>query len=300
MTWKFRFLVALTILVFVHRSEAQKGVFTTYSTTWNGFTRVYSIYVPPNLQQPSPAMVMVLHQTISSLQTQPPIQVCNLLLGWEKYADEFGFLLVCPVSTWIQHVGNWWHWDSYNADFTFPIVPDDSGFLRNLIEMISPLYNIDPTRVFCTGMSSGAMMCHRLAIDSSDLVAAIATVSSVVWISTNTLPTALGPVSVLEYHGDADPLLQYCGGTASAWGYMLLTAPTDDTLNYWLVQDSLGPNLTPLCTNGSATPGVNAAHFRGTTGVDVEFIRELGVAHTYNSALDDAIWVFFASHPKVQ
>jgi len=288
----------LFILVSSAGAFAQKGTFTTYTTTWNGFQRIYAVYVPPKLAA-NPAMVMCLHQTVPGPQNNPPTVLCAQGLGWNQYSDMFGFLLVTPVSTWKSGgaAGGWFFWQAYNTNSYFPIPPDDSGFLRNLIQTLSPQYNVNPARVFVTGFSSGAMMSHRMGIDSADLVAAIAPVSGAVWVGTSTLPSAAMPVSVLEYHGDADPLVKYCGGTLFTWNEAVPTPAMDADVNYWLAQDGMSANSTPLCSSGTPTPNLYSLDFK-SGNVEVEFLRELGVAHTYHTSLDAAIWAFFAGHGR--
>ena len=54
---------------------------------------------------------------------------------------------------------------------------DDVGFFTILIENLSQEFTIDPHRIFVTGISNGAMMSYRLAIEISEKIAAIAPVA---------------------------------------------------------------------------------------------------------------------------
>jgi polyhydroxybutyrate depolymerase len=205
-------------------------------------------------------------------------------------ADVYGFLLVVPISSW--RAPGLFTWDSYHLDVNFPTPPDDSGFIRNLIQTLSPQYNIDPKRVFVMGMSAGGEMAHRIGIDLSDVVAAIAVVSGDVWNATPNppLPNAAFPVPVLEFHGDLDTTsIPYCGSSKHA--------SVDQDVSYWLAQDGMPLNTTPLCTNGSPTPNLYSLDFKNGN-VEVEFLREIQTAHVYRTAVDDAIWAFFAAHGR--
>jgi polyhydroxybutyrate depolymerase len=53
---------------------------------------------------------------------------------------------------------------------------DDIGFMTALIDELTSVYSIDPTKIYLAGMSNGGMMTHRLAIALSDRIAAIGTV----------------------------------------------------------------------------------------------------------------------------
>jgi len=135
------------------------------------------------------------------------------------------------------------------------------------------------------------------------LVAAIAPVSGQIQMQqmTNTFSPAppLTFISVLELHGDADTDLEYCGSSPhNQWGETGLTlASMDDSLNYWLSANGLPANSTLLCTNGLPTAGVNGYDAIGN-GVEVNFVRELGVGHEWLSTTYATVWNFFVAHPK--
>lgn len=68
---------------------------------------------------------------------------------------------------------------------------------------------LDPTRVYATGHSNGAMMAYRLAVDAPERIAAIAPVAGM--MVTDRFPPAR-PVPVLHIHSVADPRALYAGG----------------------------------------------------------------------------------------
>lgn len=258
--------------------------------------RSYSVYIPPQTQA-VPPMVVCLHGTSHAPANQPPLFYCPSM-GWERYSDRYGFLLVMPLSSWNPNNGGQWFWDAFGLDPNFPTPPDDSGFLRSIIGAVSAQYGTNPLRVFVTGMSSGGFMAHRVGVDSADLVAAIAPVSGMLWARSSAVPNASQPVSVVEYHGDKDTLIKYCGGVTGAWGPNVAIPSIDANINYWLVQDGLGTKSTALCTGSNPTANAFSLDFKGANGVEVEFIRELNTGHEYDTALTNAIWEFFAAHPK--
>lgn len=53
---------------------------------------------------------------------------------------------------------------------------DDIGFLHALIDRLHRDDNIDPKRIYVTGISNGAMLSYRLACELSSEIAAIAPV----------------------------------------------------------------------------------------------------------------------------
>ena len=53
---------------------------------------------------------------------------------------------------------------------------DDVGFISALIDLMIKDYNMDPNRVYMTGISNGAIMSYRLACEIPHKIAAIAPV----------------------------------------------------------------------------------------------------------------------------
>ncbi|HVM76993.1 MAG TPA: PHB depolymerase family esterase [Candidatus Paceibacterota bacterium] len=284
-------------------AKTQSGTFTTYTITYQGATRQFSVYLPPKLQAAPVPMVVCLHQTVNAPATSPPLTQCKDTLGWTHYADRYGFTVVMPVSTWNSAKNGQWFWNAYNLSSLFvnQPAPDDSGFIRTVIQTIMQqpqtygLPAIDANRIFVTGMSSGAYMTHRVGIDSSDLVAAIGPVSGMVWVDTSNLPNAAYPVSVIEYHGDTDSVVPYCGGVVAAWNVVVPSPSVDADVNYWLAQDGMPINPTPLCNGTTPSSATYVLNFK-TASTEVVFVREVNYGHVYDSSLTQALWEFFSAH----
>ncbi|MFM7735545.1 MAG: alpha/beta hydrolase family esterase [Alphaproteobacteria bacterium] len=88
---------------------------------------------------------------------------------------------------------------------------DDVAYLAAVVDDLASTYAIDRSRVFATGLSNGGAMSYRLACDS-DLVSAIAPVSGANQLAAAASCTPSGPVSVLHFHGTADPCWPFDGG----------------------------------------------------------------------------------------
>lgn len=299
----FAFILALVTAV-----SAQ--TITTFTTTWNGLSRTYTVYVPANVQ-PSPALVMVLHGTVNGTESATlasAIPACQSGMVWGGGLQAAnGYILLCPVATWkpgVNGAAGYRFWESDTTSSYFPVPPDDAGFLRCLIlQMELPVskggYGVNPKRVFVTGMSSGGMMSHTMAKHSSDLIAAIGPVSATVWVGTPETTVPENPVSVIELHGDQDVTIPYCGGTRfNGWGESGVVTPSVDVdINFWLAADGLPSSTTPFCT-ATTVNGVYKMSKRGANGVEVEFVREVGVAHSYYGWATGMIWEFFNSHGR--
>jgi polyhydroxybutyrate depolymerase len=113
---------------------------------------------------------------------------------------------------------------------------DDVAFTRGMLDRLEADLCVDPRRVFATGMSNGGFMSHRLACEMSDRIAAVAPVSGVNTLATCT-PTRA--VSVLDFHGTADPTVPYAGGTEFHWPSV--EQSTSGWIARWLRRDG-GPD----------------------------------------------------------
>jgi polyhydroxybutyrate depolymerase len=300
--------LALLLCLLVCAAQAQTGKFTTVTTTWNNLTRTYSVYVPLILQT-NPALVMALHGTTVAVQSNPPLKVCTQNMGWDSLADVNGFLLVCPISTYVPGGpdGGRFFWESYGRLADFPVAPDDAGFLRSLVvQMEKPVaaggFAVDPARVFVMGFSSGGMMTHRMCIANADVVAACAPESGPLWVGNPkiVIPSPSQPVSIMELHGDVDTTVPYCGGLFYTYAHGKIPVPgVDVDVDYWLKSDGLVPNLTPLCSAGNPTPNLFGLNFKSTDGkTEVQFVRESGLAHTFKTWTAATAWEFFAAHGR--
>src|SRR5205823_1301794 len=111
------------------------------------------------------ALVVVLHPTST---VQPPL---FRAFDWEKLADQYGFVIAWPLARYNGFVKTW-HWECDGCESGFFRPPDDSGFLRSVILIVQAKYQVPRSRTFVVGMSSGGFMAERVAMESSDLVAA--------------------------------------------------------------------------------------------------------------------------------
>ena len=124
---------------------------------------------------------------------------------FDKQADAWGFAIAYP-----DGVGGCWA-DGRGVTTADEAGVDDVAFLRTLIDWSAERHGTAPDRAVVTGMSNGAFMAHRLALEASDRVAVLATVAG-------GMPAALSDVrpshavSVMLIHGTADRLSPIDGG----------------------------------------------------------------------------------------
>ena len=164
-------------------------------------TRTYLLHVPPSYNAAHPVpLVFVLHGAMESTTN------VEQLSGMSAKADQEDFIAVYPRGT-----GRAPTWNASNC--CGPAVKahvDDLGFFRALIEKLSHDYAIDPRRIYFTGISNGGMMSYRVACEMSDQVAAIAPVEGALNVDCH----PASPVSVIIFHGTADRLVPFNGGSS--------------------------------------------------------------------------------------
>ncbi len=94
--------VLLSLLVVAGAAGAKvSGKIVDSTMVWNGITRYYEVYLPPNLPA-NPSMVLMLHGTNFAV---PPTPLSTLMWGWQNVANQYGFILVKPASTYNSKIG---------------------------------------------------------------------------------------------------------------------------------------------------------------------------------------------------
>ena len=87
-------------------------------------------------------------------------------------ADTAGFIVAYPDGL-IDGTGNRY----WNIGWSFLPNTDDVAYLSVLIDTLVKNYSIDPNNVFASGLSMGGFMCHKVACEFPNKVAAIADIS---------------------------------------------------------------------------------------------------------------------------
>lgn len=131
-------------------------------------------------------------------------QAQKLFFPLKELADKHGFLYCYPSGIKAS-------WNATDACCDWARREDDSTYLRNFIDTSMEQFAIDPKRIYFTGLSNGGFMSYRMAMDHSDLVAAIAPVAGVGFKKWPRQPKE--PVSVLHIHGTKDRVIRWAGGS---------------------------------------------------------------------------------------
>lgn len=213
------FLLGLTACAGVVAQSRPEGKITVH-----GDERHYISYVPSGYDKNTPIpLVLVLHPGLSNGERFLRVT------GMDKTAEKNNFIAVFPDgSARFQGRGRY-TWNAGSCcGYAAKKNVDDVGFLRKLVAELKTKYNIDPNRIYATGFSNGGGMAYRLACEASDMVKAIAVVSSSLDVNRCEMSK---PVSVLHIHGTADKNNPYYGGYGQGGVAKVKKASTEDSLS---------------------------------------------------------------------
>lgn len=173
--------------------------------------RSYAIYAPAGVSPRAP-VVFALHGSMGSAEQMRRATG----YGFERLADRHGFIVVYPQ-------GYDGHWNDCRRQGSYAakqLRVDDVGFLRALAGRVRSEHGVDSARVFAVGLSNGAHLAYRIALEAPDLVRAVAAVGA-------NLPTRAhldctpvpGATPALIINGTADPINPYEGGKVTLFGF---------------------------------------------------------------------------------
>jgi polyhydroxybutyrate depolymerase len=193
--------------------------------------RSYIVHVPPAQPAADWPVVINLHGGGGHAKAQQRYSHMDVV------ADRAGFLAVYPNGT--GAFGNrllTWNAGSCRGSAQKNEV-DDVGFTRALVENLARRAPIDRARIYATGLSNGAMMTYRLAVEAPDLIAAIAPVAGAMVC----LPFKAGrPISILHIHSVDDPRALYAGGLGPSFPFTNVRVqhpPVEETISHWVEFD---------------------------------------------------------------
>lgn len=240
--------------------------------------------------------------------------------GFNKLADKDGFIVVYPDG--IELNWNDGRMDEEANDRAHRENIDDVGFLSALIDTMIIDYNIDPKRVYFTGISNGAIMSYRLACEISHKITAIAPVDGSIPFLLFPECSPSGPVSVLAINNVKDPLVPFEGGEVYGQFHRIKLGKVlsvDESVGFWVNRNrcSTTPVLTeePDTDPRDGTRVTRKEYLKGTDGTEVILYVIDGGGHTWPGGFqylpawiigktckdidaNEIIWAFFKRHSR--
>jgi polyhydroxybutyrate depolymerase len=269
---------------------------TTRSLVYAGIERTYILHIPPGTD-PTRQMPLVLAFHGIGLDAGEMARISGL----SEQAESSGFIVVYPNGTGEKKSWNGGHCCGEAAKNNV----DDVGFVRALISELASLTRIDPDRVYATGFSNGAILVYRLACELPDQIAAIGPVGATQILDDQEACQPARSVPVIHFHGTADRLNPYDGGTTTA---DFKFVAVKDAIDFWAEKNAC-PDKPQSTQSGTIQHEVVAPCAQNSA---VELYTIVGGEHAWPGGLavsaqvgeptmeisaTPLMWEFFAAHP---
>ncbi|MEM9560978.1 MAG: prolyl oligopeptidase family serine peptidase [Actinomycetota bacterium] len=168
----------------------------SFETDAGGPTTRVRVFVPPSFDgRPLPAVVNFHGLGSDGLQQ-------SFLSGYAQLAADEGFVAVHPTGP-----QNSWELAQFDAPGR-----DDLAMVDDLIDRLVTEFCVDPTRIYSTGLSNGGFFTALLVCERADRIAAAISVAGV---SHPDGCEPSRPVPFVAYHGTADDVVPFGGGTST-------------------------------------------------------------------------------------
>ena len=297
------------------RQETPPGL---ASMRFEGRRRTYLVHLPPSFDRRTKRpLVLALPGGGGDAA-----HMVELTFGeFDRLADQEGFVVVYPEAVKFPFAKR--NWNDGREFQEYPaqrLHVNDAGFLSALIDRLITQLNVDPDRVYATGISNGALMSNLLACEHAEQLAAIAPVAGSIAEPAAPRCHPSRPVSVLMINGTADPLVPWEGGSVHFGRKGLGTIlSVSDTVAFWVRHDGCDP--TPQRRDEPDRDPTDGTRVRRDAysgcqgGAEVALYSVVGGGHTWPGGeqylpaslvgrtsrdLDgtQAIWEFFRRHHR--
>jgi polyhydroxybutyrate depolymerase len=268
----------------------------------SGLPRRYLLYVPNSYDRSKPTPLVI---TLHPAATWPAI--ASHVSRWNDLADQHGFIVVYPAGTgaFFDGLGR--------GPQVFPMgphsLPRDIRFISDLIDNLESEYNIDLNRIYADGMSNGGGMALALSCKLSDRIAAVAAVSPALPLPWDQCGDSK-PIPKLLFHGTADKLAPYHGGSSP------IAPGTFPDIPGWTAHAAERNQCKGAPVESRISPNVHRLFYSNcATSADVVLYTIDGAGHTWPGSQPMAewwsgpttheinatllIWQFFCEHPRI-
>ena len=166
-----------------------------------------SLTVPAGYEASTPApLVLLLHGYGKSSGIEQ-----DAYMKFSALATNYGYLFAAPNGQRETQGNQAWFWNASDACCNFQgSQVSDVDYLMTIISKIKSQYNVDGNRVYLIGHSNGGFMAYRAALENSQKIAAVASLTGAG--ATKAGPAPSNSVHILHIHGTADNAISYEGG----------------------------------------------------------------------------------------
>jgi polyhydroxybutyrate depolymerase len=170
--------------------------------------RTFELHVPSTYNPSNPTPLVIAMHGGGAISWYSLEQSSQLI----SKSNASGFILVYPEGRMVSGIRTWNGGGC--CSYAVSLNVDDVGFINALIDSLNLKYNIDPNRIYATGISNGAIMAYRLACELSSRIAAVAIVSGTLE-DTDYTCTPSRPVPIIQFHSTQDTNIPINGGYGS-------------------------------------------------------------------------------------
>jgi len=214
---------------------AGDGDVVTGELTIGGQPRGFALRLPRGSEGPVP-LVLVLHGNHPGSGGQTMREVTT----FDEQADTWGFAVAYPDG----HGGCWA--DGRGVTTADEAGVDDVAFLRAVIGWSAERHGTLPDRTVVAGLSNGAFMAHRMALEAGGQVAVLAAIAGGLPVRLRDSASPAHAVSALLIHGTADQISPIAGGYSRHRGpngeLRGRTLSLDETAGFWRSTDRCPPD----------------------------------------------------------
>jgi polyhydroxybutyrate depolymerase len=199
--------------------------------------RYYLVHVPPQASTGEPLPVVLCYHGGGGAP-----EGTQEKLGLDAVADREGFVVVYPAGTgrFERRLLTWNAGRCCGSAARENV--DDVGYTWAALADLASVLPLDQARVYATGLSNGAMMSYRLAVETPERVAAIVPVAGAMLCDP---PRAEDPPTpVMHVHSVDDPRALYTGGLGPPFPFTkhrVDHAPVRDVVDRWVAHNGCAP-----------------------------------------------------------
>jgi len=279
---------------------------------FQGKKREYIVHFPANYtKQVPPALVIILHGGTGNAERM------ERATKYDQLADDKGFIACYPEA----YGGNWNDGREFIQSKASRQNIDDVGFISALIYKLEMQYDLDPGKIYVTGVSNGGTMTYRLACELSDKIAAAAAVIANVPEEVYNKCRPSNKVPIIIMNGTDDPLMPYNGGYVTVGKRTRgKVKSTEDTVNLWVQNNNCDPaapdkekihkdindevNTEKITYKSKDNDGAEVVFYKINNGGHTwpggpQYLPVMIIGKTSKDVImEEEIWSFFESHIK--
>lgn len=237
----------------IPENQIQKGKIQT-DIDVNGTKRDYIIYIPQSYTgKEKYPLLFAFHGLGGNMESSYNNSKFHLL------AEKENFIVVHP-----NGISSNWNAVTINNNI-------DVTFTKALIEKLENTYTIDSNRIYSVGMSNGGYFSFLLACELSDKIAAVASVTGLMFNKVLTECEPTRPLSIMQIHGTEDELVDYSG--------------VSNVITKWISHNNT--DTTPIesdIPNIDVNDGSTVKRFvysNGNNGTEVQHLKITGGKHKW-------------------